>query len=222
MVELTFDWLLPYWPMILSGVALTVRLTIIGGCLGFALGLGTAWTRIHGPRPLRALVASYVEAIRNTPFLVQLLFVFFGLPALGLRLTAEASGIIALVVNAGAYMGEIIRGGMEATPRGQYEAAESLAMNRFQTFRYVVLFPSLQRVWPALVGQFVLDMFGTSVLSQIAVEELTFVASFIQSRNFRAFETYIMMAAIYLLLAFLIRWGLSLAGRRVFVAGTVR
>lgn len=222
MTELTFDWLLPYWQLILSGVALTISLTLVGGSLGFALGLVIAWTRVHGSRFLRVLAAAYVEVVRNTPFLVQLLFIFFGLPALGLRLSAEVSGIIALVVNTGAYMGEIIRGGMEATPRGQYEAAECLAMNRVQTFRHVVIFPSLQRVWPALVGQFVLDMFGTSVLSQIAVQEVTYAVSFIQSRNFRAFETYIMSAAIYLLLAFLIRQCLFLAGRRVFAVARAR
>lgn len=122
-------------------------------------------------------------------------------------------------MNTGAYMGEILRGGMEATPKGQYEAAFSLALNGFQTFRHVILLPSIQRVWPALVGQFVLDMFQTSVVSQIAVQELTFVASFIQSRNFRAFETYIFMAGTYLVLAFILRRLLLITGHYVLRTG---
>lgn len=215
-MSLDFSWVPAYQDAIVSGILVTIRLTLIGGSLGFLLGVGTAWARVHGGPALRWAVIVYVEGIRNTPFLVQLLFIFFGLPALGLRLSAELSGIIALVVNTGAYMGEILRGGMEATPKGQYEAASSLAMNGLQTFRHVVLFPSVQRVWPALVGQFILDMFQTSVISQIAVEELTFVASFIQSRNFRAFETYIFMAATYLVLAFLMRRLLLVAGQYAF------
>ncbi|MEJ6783988.1 amino acid ABC transporter permease [Aminobacter sp. Piv2-1] len=221
-MSLDFSWLSPYQDAIFSGILVTIRLTLIGGSLGFVLGVATAWARVHGGPTLRWAAIAYVEGIRNTPFLVQLLFIFFGLPALGLRLTAEMSGIIALVVNTGAYMGEILRGGIEATHKGQYEAASSLAMSGYQTFRHVILFPSIQRVWPALVGQFILDMFQTSVISQIAVEELTFVASFIQSRNFRAFETYIFMAGTYLVLAFLMRRLLLIAGRFVFRMGVAR
>lgn len=219
---LDFSWLLAYRDDIVEGTFLTIQLTLIGGSLGFVLGVAVAWARVYGGTLLRWIATGYVELIRNTPFLVQLLFIFFGLPALGLRLSAEVSGIIALVANTGAYMGEILRGGIEATPRGQYEAASSLAMNGFQTFRHVVLFPSIQRVWPAVVSQFILDMFQTSVVSQIAVPELTYVASFIQSRNFRAFETYIFMACTYLVLAFLLRQVLLLSGRRLFRAGMKR
>lgn len=218
-MSLDFSWLPQYEDAIIRGILVTIRLTLIGGGLGFLLGIATAWSRVHGGKALRTIVIAYIEGIRNTPFLVQLLFIFFGLPALGLKLSAETSGIIALVVNTGAYMGEILRGGMEATPKGQYEAAFSLALNGFQTFRHVILLPSIQRVWPALVGQFVLDMFQTSVVSQIAVQELTFVASFIQSRNFRAFETYIFMAGTYLVLAFILRRLLLITGHYVLRTG---
>ncbi|ENN88410.1 amino acid ABC transporter permease, inner membrane subunit [Rhizobium freirei PRF 81] len=221
-MQLDFSWISQYEDAIVSGILVTIRLTAIGGGIGFLLGVMTAWARLYGGDALRTIVVAYVEVIRNTPFLVQLLFIFFGLPALGLRLSAEISGIIALIVNTGAYMGEILRGGIEATPKGQFEAASSLALSRLQTFRHVILFPSVQRVWPALVAQFVLDMFQTSVVSQIAVQELTFVASFIQSRNFRAFETYIFMAGTYLVMAFILRRLLLIAGHYVLRAGAVK
>src|SRR5471030_1249211 len=143
--------------------------------------------------------------IRNTPFLVQLFFVFFGLPSLGVRLTELEAAILAMVVNLGAYSTEIVRAGIAAVPRGQVEAGASLAMTRFQIFRHVVLRPALQKIWPALTSQLVIVMFGSAVCSQIAVEELTFAANFIQSRNFRSFEAYLVVTAIYLVLAVLLR-----------------
>ncbi|MFS8049200.1 amino acid ABC transporter permease [Rhizobium sp. BR 314] len=221
-MQLDFSWISQYQDAIVSGILVTIRLTAIGGGIGFLLGVMVAWVRLYGGVAPRTIVVAYVEVIRNTPFLVQLLFIFFGLPALGLRLSAETAGIIALIVNTGAYMGEILRGGIEATPKGQFEAASSLALSGFQTFRHVILFPSIQRVWPALVAQFVLDMFQTSVVSQIAVQELTFVASFIQSRNFRAFETYIFMAGTYLVMAFILRRLLLIAGHYVLRTGAAK
>jgi polar amino acid transport system permease protein len=159
----------------------------------------------------------YVELVRNTPFLVQLFFIFFGLPALGLKLGEWEAAIIAVVFNLGAYSTEIIRSGIQAIPRGQIEAAASLAMTRAQTFIHVVLRPALAKVWPALASQIVIVMLGTSVCSQIAAEELTFAANFIQSRNFRAFETYAVVALMYFGLSFFVRWLLNQFGQRVVV-----
>ena len=95
-----------------------------------------------------------------------------------------------MVINLGAYATEIIRAGIEATPRGQIEAGVSLAMTRLQVFRYVVLLPALQKIWPALSSQIIIVMLGSAVVSQISAEDLTYAANFIQSRNFRAFEVY--------------------------------
>ena len=125
------------------------------------------------------------------------------------------AAILAVIINLGAYSTEIIRAGIEATPKGQIEAAQSLALNRLQTFRHVVLPPALLKVWPALCSQVVIVMLGTSVCSQIAAEELTFAANFIQSRNFRAFETYFIVTAIYFLLAIGIRQLMMQIGRRL-------
>lgn len=211
-----FDWLVPYLPDLARGVLVTAELILIGAVLGIALGILCAWTRALGPRWARPIVSTYVELIRNTPFLIQLFFIFFGLPALGLKLTQFQAANIAMVINLGAYSCEIIRAGIMATPRGQFEAGASLAMSPVQTFRHVVLVPALQRIWPALSSQVVIVMLGSSVVSQISVEDLTFVASFIQSRNFRAFETYIVSAAIYLALAILLRQLLTAVGWAIF------
>jgi polar amino acid transport system permease protein len=200
-------------------VGLSVLLIAVGGTLGIAVGIFGAWARGYsGVRWLSAVVAGYVELLRNTPFLIQLFFIFFGLPSMGVKLTELEAAILAMVVNLGAYSTEIIRAGIEAVPHGQVEAGSSLAMTRLQTFRHIVLRPALQKIWPALTSQLVIVMFGSAVCSQIAVEELTFAANFIQSRNFRAFESYFVVTGIYLLLAILLRQVMRGIGSR-FVFG---
>ena len=217
-MRITFDFLavLAQWPLLLRGVAWTVGLTAIATVVGMMVGTFCAWARASGPTWLRWVVGAYVELIRNTPFIVQLFFIFFGLPAAGFKLSAEMASVIAMTLNLGAYATEIIRAGIEATPKGQFEAGGSLAMTRWQTFRHVVLVPSLQRIWPALSSQVVIVMLGSAVVSQIGAEDLTYAASYIQSRNFRAFETYIVSTLIYLALAILVRRAMALLGDAVF------
>ena len=199
-------------PLLLRGMAYTLGLTVLGVVFGLAIGVTGAVVRAWRLRPFDRPVAVYVELIRNTPFLVQLFFIFFGLPSMGVKITEWQAAILAVVINLGAYSTEIIRAGIQAIPRGQIEAAASLAMTRFEIFRHVVLLPALAKVWPALTSQIVIVMLGTSVCSQIAAEELTFAANFIQPRNFRAFETYIVTALLYLGLAVALRAALSRAG----------
>ena len=211
-----FGWLAQYWPVILGGIGVTAQLILVGAVLGIALGTACAWARTQGPAWLRPVVSAYVELIRNTPFLIQLFFIFFGLPSLGVQMSEIAAASLAMVVNLGAYSCEIIRAGIQATPKGQFEAGASLAMTRFQTFRHVVLVPALQRIWPALSSQVVIVMLGSAVVSQIAAEDLTFAANFIQSRTFRAFEAYFLSTLIYLLLAILLRQVLRGVGFAMF------
>ncbi|ASW06994.1 MULTISPECIES: amino acid ABC transporter permease [unclassified Rhizobium] len=211
-----FGWLAEYYPTLIKGVLVTVELTLIGAVLGILLGIACAWARALGPRWLKPFVAAYVELIRNTPFLIQLFFIFFGLPGIGVQMNEMTAANLAMVINLGAYSCEIIRAGIQATPRGQFEAGASLAMTRFETFRHVVLVPSLQRIWPALSSQVVIVMLGSSVVSQIAAEDLTFAANFIQSRSFRAFEAYFVSTAIYLALAILLRQVLAVVGKMIF------
>lgn len=213
-VSLDLFAVLAEWPILLKGVVWTIALTVVSAVAGVALGVLFAWARSHGPKWLKVIVGAYVELIRNTPFIVQLFFVFFGLPATGLKLSPEAASIIAMVVNLGAYATEIVRAGIEATPRGQSEAASSLALTHAQTFIYVVLPPALRKVWPALVSQIIIVMLGSAVCSQISTEELSYAANLIQSRNFRAFEAYTVATAIYLLLAIALRQFLNWLGPR--------
>lgn len=200
-----YSWLDEYSGVLISGVWVTVYLILIGATFGVMLGIFCAWARALGPKWLRPVVGAYVELIRNTPFLIQLFFIFFGLPSLGVQMSETQAALLAMVVNLGAYGCEIIRAGIEATPRGQFEAGASLGMTRLETFRHVVLVPALQRIWPALSSQIVIVMLGSAVVSQIAAQDLSFAANFIQSRTFRAFEAYIVATLIYLALAILLR-----------------
>lgn len=215
-IEFDFGAVLAEWPLLLRGVAWTIGLTAIGTVLGMAVGVFCAWARSGGPRWLRAIVGTYVELIRNTPFIVQLFFIFFGLPAAGVKLSPEVASVIAMVMNLGAYSTEIIRAGIEATPKGQIEAAVSLALSKAQVFLRVVLPPALKKVWPAMVSQIIIVMLGSAVCGQISTEELSYAANLIQSRNFRAFEAFIVATLIYLSLSVALRRLLDWAGPKFF------
>jgi polar amino acid transport system permease protein len=211
-----FSSILDYTPVLVKGIGVTIELIGFGAVFGVALGTLCAWVRAEGPIWLRYPVSAYVELIRNTPFLIQLFFIFFGLPSIGVNLNEMQAAILAMIVNLGAYSTEIIRAGIQATPRGQIEAGLSLAMTRIEVFRYVVLKPAFQRIWPALSSQIVIVMLGSAACSQIAAEDLTFAANFIQGRNFRAFEVYFVVTAIYLVLVLLLRQLLRTTGWVIF------
>ena len=203
--------------LLVKGAWFTLQLTVVGTLLGVAIGVLGAGVRAWRVRPFDMLFGLYVELIRNTPFIVQLFFIFFGLPALGIRLTEWQAAVLAKVINLGAYSTEIIRAGIQAIPKGQLEAAAALAMSRFEAFRHVVLQPALAKVWPALTSQIVIVMLGSAVCSQIATEELSFAANFIQSRNFRAFETYLLTTVLYLIMAIALRQLLAWVGQRLLM-----
>lgn len=213
-IELDFPAILSQWPLLARGVGWTLGLTAISALVGVAVGVVFAWVRSHGSVWLKWVVGTYVELIRNTPFIVQLFFVFFGLPAAGLKLSPEIASVIAMVINLSAYATEIIRAGIDATPKGQIEAAMSLALNRMQVFVRVVLPPALRKVWPSLVSQIIIVMLGSAVCGQISVQELSYAANLIQSRNFRAFEAYIVATLVYLTLAVAVRHLLNWLGPR--------
>lgn len=213
-----FDFMavLDYTPVLVNGLALTIGLTVVSTAAGIGVGVAGAAARTSDNSLARRVAAVYVETIRNTPFLVQLFFIFFGLPSLGVRLTEWQAALLAMTINLGAYSTEIIRAGIDAVPRGQIEAGESLGMSGSQVFRHVILIPALRKIWPALSSQVVIVMLGSSVCSQIAAEELSFAANFIQSRNFRPFEVYFVVTALYLLLAIATRWSLRRIGDAAF------
>jgi len=217
-IAFDFPAVLAEWPLLLRGAGATLALTVVSAGAGVTLGVACAWARWQGPVWLRAAVGAYVELIRNTPFIVQLFFLFFGLPGAGVKLSPEAASVLAMVINLGAYSAEIVRAGIATTPRGQIEAAQSLALSAAQVFTRVVLPPALQRVWPALVSQIIIVMLGSAVCGQISTPELSYAANLIQSRNFRAFESFIVATLVYLALAIGIRRLLNWAGPR-FIFG---
>ncbi|MFZ3361378.1 MAG: amino acid ABC transporter permease [Xanthobacteraceae bacterium] len=214
--KLQFGDLLPYWNVLLQGLIFTVVLTLVSTVAGIALGTAGASARTFGPRWLGRLVAVYVELIRNTPFIVQLFFIFFGLPALGLRLSETTAAFLAMTINLGAYSTEIIRAGIEAVPKGHIEAGVSLAMSKWEVLRYIVLMQAFRKIYPALSSQIIIVMLGSAVVSQISAQDLTYAANFVQSRTFRAFEVYLVAAVIYLLLAIVTRALLRGLGRILF------
>jgi polar amino acid transport system permease protein len=201
---------------LLLGAWLTVRLSSMAMVLGLMVGILCALGKASHARLVRALVEGYVEAIRNTPFLVQLLFVYLGLPALGLRLTPDQAALLAMVINLGAYATEIVRAGLEAVPRGQVEAGRALGLTPAQVFRFVILIPALRTVFPALASQFILVMLASSVVSVISAEELTAVTDTIIARNFRSFEFYFIITDIYLALTLAFQAVFALIERILF------
>jgi len=216
MAQLNFSALWPYWPELLAGLWVTIQLTLMTTVGGVALGILGAALRSGRPSILSRLWGVYVELIRNTPFVVQLFFIVFGLPNLGVKLTAGEAALLAMLINLGAYSTEIIRAGIQVTPRGQWEAGRVLGLSRTQTFVQVVLPPSLKRIYPALVSQCIIVMLGSSVVSQVSHEELTFAANLIQSRTFLSFEVYLVTTLMYLALSIAMRQLLLAAGRKWF------
>jgi len=204
------------WEFLAEGVLTTLHLSVVTMVFGLAIGVAGAAGRLYGGPILRASIASYVEVIRNTPLLVQLFIVFFGLPSIGLRLDALTAAQISLAINLGAYSVEIVRAGLQAIPRAQIEAGHSLGLSGFQVFRYIVLTPALKIMFPSLASQFILLMLATSIASQIAVHDLFHAASIIQSRTFRDFEVYTVITVLYLGLALLLRGFFALVYRAAF------
>ncbi|MEI6000036.1 amino acid ABC transporter permease [Paraburkholderia bengalensis] len=211
-----------YAGMLVRGVGVTLGLTAISTVLGGIVGIAGAAGAASGPKWLRALIAAYVELIRNTPFLVQLFFVFFGLPSLGLHIDEIQAAIFAMTVNLGAYAIEIVRAGIDSIPRGQIQAAQALGLQQGQVFRHVVLPQAIANVFPALLSQVLIVMLGSAVVSQISVPDLTYAANYIQSRNFRSFEAYVIITATYLALSIVLRQVLNRLGKGLFAGRAAR
>ena len=205
------------WDLLLEGVGLTLGLSALAIILGLVVGIIGALCRISSSRPLKIMSAAYVEAIRNTPFLVQLLFIFFGISSLGPRLGSWQAALLALTINFGAYATEIIRAGIQSIDQSQIEAGMSLGLNRIQVFRLVVLKPAIANIYSALTSQMVLLLLLTSVVSQISAKELTFTGNFLRSRTFRDFEVYFTLLIIYVTLAVAFKLLAQLCHRRLFV-----
>jgi polar amino acid transport system permease protein len=212
-------WLGVYGFALLSGVVTTIELIAVTALLGGVLSvLGAAGQR-SGIAWFRAAVGSYVELMRNTPFIAQLFFIYFGLPSLGLHLNARAAAILAMTINLGAYGTEIVRAGLDAVAPGQREAGRALGLRPPIVFLRIVLPQAMRAIFPALASQIVITMLESSVVSVIAVRDLTYQADLIQSRTFQAFRIYLLATLIYLALSISLRRLLGVSARRLFGEG---
>lgn len=211
-----FGPILDRWPLLLWGLSRTLELSLVSMVFGLAIGIIGAVAKSFGPRPIAALASAYVELIRNTPLLIQLYFIFFTLPFIGLRLSSDTAAIVALSIHLGAYATEIVRAGIESIPAGQIEAGKALGLSGRQIIRHIVIVPAIRAVYPALGGQFILQLLGSSIVSAIAAEELTAIANNLVMHTFRNFEIYIVVAVMYFVVvqAFIVL--LRLGGRLLF------
>ncbi|BBK34422.1 amino acid ABC transporter membrane protein 1 (PAAT family) [Stella humosa] len=202
--RLNFTPVIEALPGLLSACLGTLVLALGGMALAIVIGIGGVLLRQSRIRQVRWLVMAFVELIRNTPFLVQIYFIYFALPLAGLRFDPTPAALIALGINGGAYAIEIIRGGVQSIARGQVEAGLALGLHRGLVFRLIVLKPALRAIFPSLTSQFVLLTLTTSVASAISAYELTSVAQRIESDSFRSFEVYGTVTLFYLAMSWLL------------------
>lgn len=208
-----FDWSVVWYaaPLLAHGVLMTLQVSLVAGALGLALGLVLGLASLSGLRPLQWLVRCYVDFIRGTPLLIQIFLVFFALPVVGLRLPEFWAGVVALALNSGAYIAEVVRGAVGSIERGQAEAALSIGMTRGRVLWYVLLPQAWRPMLPPLTNDLITLTKNSSLLSAISVYELTRAGQAVISTHFAPFEIYLLLALYYYLLV----TGLSLLARRL-------
>lgn len=215
---LQFGQVWPYLPRLLSGAVLTLQIAFLAFCGGLLIGTTCAALKSFGPRWVKPFINAYVIFVTNTPQLVQIYFLYFALPDVGILLSSYAAVLIGMTLNAGAYLTEIQRAGFESRRQSEMEAAEVLGFSRMQQIRYVVL-PHVARVlFPPLSNQFILMTLGTSMAAIFGVEELTGQALNINSLTFRSIEVFSITAVIYVVLTLAASVALGLLGRFAFRA----
>ncbi|HEX3382709.1 MAG TPA: amino acid ABC transporter permease [Paraburkholderia sp.] len=215
---MSYEWLTlwGYVPEFLSASWLTLQVTVLAFVLAVVLGLLTALASISPLALARWIARGYVEIIRNTPVLLQIFIVFFGLPSAGISLDAYWAGVIALGLNVGAYLSEVFRAGIQSVPRGQLEAAGILGLEPMQIFAEVVLPQATRAVYPAIVNYLIQLLLGTSLLSAIALPELTGTATVINSRTLLYLQTFSVTLVAYLVLSNVLSWLAGRLGARIF------
>lgn len=186
------------FPILMIGLRMTLILTVVSIAIALVLGVIFGLLRVSRSVVLRAIGTTYVDIFRGTPLLVQAFFIYFGIPsALGFQMSALTAGIITLSLNAGAYMTEIVRGGIQSVDKGQMEAARSLGIGYLPTMRKVILPQAIRTMIPSYINQFVITLKDTSILSVIGIAELTQTGRIIIARNFQSFTMWLIIGIIY-------------------------
>ncbi len=214
---MSLEWIvkivLEYWPMFLRGAGITLLISITGTIIGFIIGLIVSVIRTipmpsRGPKKIvlkviNTFLSVYIEVFRGTPMIVQAMVIFYGAALFyGIQMDRILAGILIVSINTGAYMSEIIRGGIVSIDKGQYEAAEAIGMNHFQTMVNVVLPQAIRNILPATGNEFVINIKDTAVLNVISVSELFFATKSVVGNNFRFFEAFLVTSIIYFIMTF--------------------
>lgn len=227
---MSFEWIVKIiaenWPMFLRGAGMTLLIALIGTVLGAIIGLLVGIIRTI-PTPERgakkivlkvvnAILTIYIEFFRGTPMIVQAMVIYYGSAlAFGVDMDRIAAAIFVVAINTGAYMAEIVRGGIVSIDKGQFEAAHAIGMNHVQTMVNVVLPQVVRNILPATGNQFVINIKDTSVLNVISVTELYFTTKSIAGNNFRYFESFFVACVVYFIMTLLVTWVLRYFERKL-------
>ncbi|MFF2889113.1 amino acid ABC transporter permease [Paenibacillus sp. NPDC057967] len=187
----------PYIPLLLKGLAISLYITVFGMLVGSVLGVFVNLAKTGKSKVLRKISSAYIEIIRNTPLLVQLYLIYFGLGQLGININPLWSAMIGITLNNAAYTAEIFRAGFNSVSKGLREAGCALGMTSTQIFRHIILPPAIRSVFPALTNQLILLFLFSSVASVISLEELTYQIMNVDSKTFRTFEILTIGAILY-------------------------
>jgi putative lysine transport system permease protein len=216
-MNLSFEWIIKIvetnWPMFLRGAGVTLLIALIGTLLGALIGLLAGIIRTI-PIPekgakkgflkfINIILSMYIEFFRGTPMIVQAMVIYYGsAAAFGWQMNPIIAGIVIVSINTGAYMAEIVRGGIISVDSGQYEAAQAIGMNHIQTMTHVVMPQVIRNILPATGNQFIINIKDTAVLSVISVTELFFQTKTVAGNNFRYFEAFLIVCIIYFILTY--------------------
>jgi len=218
--------IITYWPMLLRGAGLTLYISIIGTILGSIVGLLVGVVRTI-PRPekrikiifyklINVILSIYIEFFRGTPMIVQAMVIYYGSAlAFNIDMNVKVAAIFIVSINTGAYMSEIVRGGIVSIDKGQFEAAHAIGMNHIQTMFNVILPQVIRNILPATGNEFVINIKDTSVLSVISVSELFYQTKTIAGTNFKYFESFFVACILYLIMTFTITRILRLIERKM-------
>lgn len=214
-----FDWNVPLQnlPIFIKGAEITLLITLVVCVFEVLLGAIFGYIRYaKRPWPLYGAVTAYVEFFRNTPLLVQIYFIFYGFPAIGVQLPGIVAGILALIVCNVAYTTEIFRAGIQSIGKGQWEAAQCICLTKKQTFVDVIFPQAMRTIFPALSNQFIMTLLASSLISALNVNELTNVTVVLAAHTFRVTESYVFAIVIYYMMTLVLSTGLKFINRKYF------
>ncbi len=210
-----FTFLTKYYMFFIAGAKNTVILAAFSVCLGVVIGIFLALMKLSKNRFFYSIATGYIEFIRGTPILVQLYIIFYGLPQIGVDFPDYIAGVVALSINSGAYVAEIIRAGIQSIDKGQMEAARSLGMPHSMAMRYIIIPQALRNILPALGNEFITIIKESSIVSIIGMQELMYNADTVRGNTFQPFEPLIVAAIIYFILTFTLSKLLSVIETRM-------